>query len=32
MFIDDSTTVDDEEHERLMAVVAEGGIEPTFEQ
>lgn len=32
MLIDESTTVDDEEHERLLAVVAAAGIEPTFEQ
>jgi uncharacterized protein YbaR (Trm112 family) len=30
MLIDESTTVDDAEHERLMALVADGGIEPTF--
>jgi uncharacterized protein len=31
MLIAESTTVDDAEHERLMAAVAERGISPTFE-
>lgn len=31
MLIAESTTVDDAEHDRLMAVVAERGISPTFE-
>ena len=30
MLIDEATTVDDAEAERLMAVVAASGIEPTF--
>ncbi len=30
MLIDESTNVDDAEHERLMAIVSAGGIEPTF--
>ncbi len=30
MLIDEATTVDDAEHERLMAVVDEQGIAPTF--
>jgi uncharacterized protein len=30
MLIDESTSVDDAEHDRLMAVVADTGIEPTF--
>ena len=30
MLVDEATTVDDGEHERLMAVVAEQGISPTF--
>ena len=30
MLIDESTTVDDAEHDRLMAVVEERGIAPTF--
>ncbi len=30
MLIDEATTVDDGEHERLMAVVEERGIAPTF--
>jgi uncharacterized protein YbaR (Trm112 family) len=31
MLIAESTTVDDAEHERLMAVVADRGISATFE-
>jgi uncharacterized protein YbaR (Trm112 family) len=31
MLIAESTTVDDAEHERLMAVVEDRGISPTFE-
>ena len=31
MLIDEAETVDDAEHERLMAKAAEQGIEPTFE-
>jgi uncharacterized protein YbaR (Trm112 family) len=31
MLIAESTTVDDTEHERLMAVVADRGISATFE-
>jgi uncharacterized protein len=30
MLIDESTSADDAEHDRLMAVVADTGIEPTF--
>jgi uncharacterized protein YbaR (Trm112 family) len=30
MLIDEATTVDDAEHDRLMAVIAEQGVEPTF--
>ena len=30
MLIDEATTVDDAEHERLMAVATELAIEPTF--
>jgi uncharacterized protein YbaR (Trm112 family) len=30
MLIDEATTVDDGEHERLMGVVEAAGIEPTF--
>lgn len=30
MLIDEATSVDDGEHERIMAVVAERGITPTF--
>ena len=30
MLIDEATHVDDAEHERLMAVVEAGGIQPTF--
>jgi uncharacterized protein len=30
MLIDEATTVSDEDHERLMAKVAEQGITPTF--
>lgn len=30
MLVDEATTVDDAEHERLMGVVAERGLEPTF--
>lgn len=31
MLIEESQTVDDVEHERLMALVAERGIQPTFD-
>lgn len=31
MLIDESTTVDDAEHDRLMGVVAAQGVSPTFE-
>jgi uncharacterized protein YbaR (Trm112 family) len=31
MLISESTTVDDAEHERLMAIVASASIAPTFE-
>ena len=31
MLIPESTTVDDAEHERLMAIVASSSIAPTFE-
>lgn len=31
MLIDEATTVDTDEHERLTAKIAENGIEPTFE-
>jgi uncharacterized protein YbaR (Trm112 family) len=31
MLIDEAETVDDPEHERLMAKVASEGIKPTFE-
>ena len=31
MLIDESTTVDDDEHARLMAKVDAQGIEPTFD-
>jgi uncharacterized protein YbaR (Trm112 family) len=30
MLVDEADDVDDDEHARLMAVVAEHGIEPTF--
>ncbi len=30
MLIDEATTLDDAEHERLMGIVAEQGLEPTF--
>jgi uncharacterized protein YbaR (Trm112 family) len=30
MLIPESTTVDDAEHERVMALIEERGIEPTF--
>ena len=30
MLVDEATTVGDDEHERLMALVSAGGIEPTF--
>jgi uncharacterized protein YbaR (Trm112 family) len=30
MLIDEATTVDDETHERLMKIVADTGIAPTF--
>ena len=32
MLIDEATTVDDAEHDRLMAKAASEGIRPTFEQ
>ena len=32
MLIDEAETVDDAEHERLMAKVSTGGLKPTFEQ
>jgi uncharacterized protein YbaR (Trm112 family) len=32
MLIDEAETVDDAEHERLMAKVSAGGLKPTFEQ
>ena len=31
MLIDEATSVDDGEHERLMAAVAAAGISPTFD-
>jgi uncharacterized protein len=31
MLIDEAVTVDDAEHDRLMAIVAEESIKPTFE-
>lgn len=31
MLIDESTTVDDAEHDRLMQIVTTGGLQPTFE-
>lgn len=31
MLIPDATDVDDTEHERIMAVIASSGLEPTFE-
>lgn len=31
MLIDEATTVDDAEHERLMGVVSAQGLKPTFE-
>ncbi len=31
MLIDEAVTVDDGEHDRLMAIVAEKSIEPTFQ-
>ena len=31
MLIPESTTVDDAEHERVMALIAAEGIEPTFD-
>lgn len=31
MLIDESETVDDSEHDRLMAVIESSGIRPTFE-
>jgi hypothetical protein len=31
MLVDEATTVDDAEHERLMAVVERDSIAPTFE-
>jgi uncharacterized protein YbaR (Trm112 family) len=31
MLIDEATSVDDDEHDRLMAIVAAAGIEPTFD-
>lgn len=30
MLIDEATTVDDAEHERLMALAGDQGVEPTF--
>jgi uncharacterized protein len=30
MLVDEATTVDKAEHERIMAVIAANGIEPTF--
>lgn len=30
MLIDEATTVDDAEHERLTGIVADAGISPTF--
>jgi len=30
MLIDEATTVDDAEHERLMALAADHGVQPTF--
>jgi uncharacterized protein YbaR (Trm112 family) len=30
MLIDEATVVDDGEHERLMQIVVEHGVEPTF--
>jgi uncharacterized protein len=30
MLIDEATTVDDDEHDRLMALIAQEGIQPTF--
>ncbi|MEM8621227.1 MAG: Trm112 family protein [Actinomycetota bacterium] len=32
MLIDEATTVDDAEHARIMALVAERELSPTFEQ
>jgi uncharacterized protein YbaR (Trm112 family) len=32
MLIDEAETVDDAEHERLLAKVAADGLKPTFEQ
>lgn len=31
MLVDEATSIDDNEHARLMALVAERGIAPTFE-
>lgn len=31
MLIDESTTVDDAEHDRLMQIVAADGLQPTFD-
>jgi uncharacterized protein YbaR (Trm112 family) len=31
MLIDEATAVDDDEHDRLMAVVSAAGISPTFD-
>ncbi len=31
MLIDEATTVDDDEHERLLAKAAADGVQPTFE-
>lgn len=31
MLVDEATTVDDAEHRRLMGIVSEHGIEPTFD-
>jgi uncharacterized protein YbaR (Trm112 family) len=30
MLIDEATTVGDDEHERLMALIADQGVRPTF--
>jgi len=31
MLIDEATTADDADHERIMAIVAKDGLEPTFQ-
>jgi uncharacterized protein len=31
MLIDEATTVTDAEHDRLMALITDGGISPTFD-